>query len=130
MTPLITGLYAVALVVLMIGLSTHVTMLRASTGISIMDGGNTQLAERIRRYGNFSENVPMVVLLILIAELLGTPGTWLHVAGALLVAGRMLHPFGIRHDNAKTIPRILGGVMTTLSALIATGGIVVRAIAI
>ncbi len=84
---------------------------------------------RLRRHGNFVENVALILLLILIAELLGTPGVWLHAAGALWVTGRILHAVGIRHDNAKTIPRILGGVTTTLSSLIATEGIVVRAIA-
>jgi uncharacterized protein len=129
MIPTITGLYAVPLVVLMIGLSTHVTILRASTGISLMDGGNPQLAERIRRHGNFIENVPSVLLLMLIAELMGSSGLWLHPAGAFLLAGRVLHALGIRHDNAKTLPRIFGGMATTLAALISSGSILAPAFA-
>jgi uncharacterized protein len=72
MAPDITGLYAIPLTLMMIGLSTHITMLRAKTGISIMDGGNTTLAERIRRHGNFIETVPMILLLMTLAELQGT----------------------------------------------------------
>ena len=65
MTPAITALYAIVFAVLMIVLSTHVTMLRASLGVSINDGGNKELALRMRRHGNFVENVPMIVLLML-----------------------------------------------------------------
>lgn len=86
MTPLITGFDAVPVVVLMIGLSAHVTLLRAGTGISIMDGGNAQLAERIRRHGNFVANVPPTLLLIMIAELLGTLSGLIATGGAVLRA--------------------------------------------
>lgn len=130
MTPVLTGLYAIPLVVLMIGLSTHITLLRASTGISIMDGGNMQLAERIRRHGNFVENVPMVLLLMAIAELLGATAVWMHTAGALLLAGRALHAAGVYHGNPKALPRILGGSATTLATLVATTAIALRAIAV
>ena len=54
MTPAITALYAIVFAVLMIALSTHVTMLRASAGISINDGGNKELALRMRRQLLFS----------------------------------------------------------------------------
>ena len=95
MTPGITALYAIVLAVLMIALSTHVTMLRASTGISINDGGNSELALRMRRHGNFVENVPMIVLLMLLAELLGSGALWLHAAGLLLLLGRVMHAVGL-----------------------------------
>lgn len=130
MTPVLTGLYAIPLVVVMIGLSTHVTLLRASTGISIMDGGNTQLAERIRRHGNFVENVPIIVLLMAIAELLGSTAVGMHTAGALLLVGRALHAAGVYHGNPKALQRILGGSATTLATLVATTVIAVRALAV
>jgi uncharacterized protein len=126
MTPEVTGLYAVPLTVIMIGLSTHVTMLRAKTGISILDGGNTGLAERIRRHGNFAETVPMVLLLMAVAELLGTAPTWLHAIGLLLVAGRILHPLGLKHDQPAAVLRIMGGAATTVATLIAAGNIALR----
>jgi uncharacterized protein len=129
MPPVLTGLYAIPLAVLMIALSTHVTLLRASTGISILDGGNKQLAERIRRHGNFAETVPMVLLLMLISELLGATPIWLHAIGILLLVGRLFHPIGLRHDNPRAVPRILGGVATTAATLIAVICILMRTFA-
>lgn len=126
MTPAITALYAIVFAVLMIVLSTHVTMLRASLGVSINDGGNKELALRMRRHGNFVENVPMIVLLMLLAELLGRGALWLHAAGLLLLLGRVMHAVGLQHDNAKTLLRILGGMLTKLAALVAAVAILWR----
>jgi uncharacterized protein len=129
MIPHITALYAAPLALMMTALSVHVTMLRAKTKISLLDGGNHQLTERIRRHGNFVENAPMVLLLMMIAEMLGVSGNWLHVIGGILAAGRLIHIFGISYDKADAMPRIIGGGMTTLATLLAAGNILARALA-
>jgi uncharacterized protein len=129
MIPHITALYAASLAFMMAALSIHVTMLRAKTKISLLDGGNHQLTERIRRHGNFIENVPMVLLLMLIAEMLGTSGTWLHGIGGILVVARLIHIFGISYDKADPMPRIAGGALTTLATLLAAGNILARLMA-
>jgi uncharacterized protein len=129
MIPHITALYAAPLALMMTALSVHVTMLRAKTKISLLDGGNHQLTERIRRHGNFVENVPMVLLLMLIAEMLGASGSWLHAVGGILSAGRLIHMFGISYDKADAMPRIIGGGMTTLATLLAAGNILARVLA-
>ena len=123
MAPEITGLYAVPLSLMMLALSTHVTMLRTKTGISILDGGNTTLAESIRRHGNFIENVPMILLLMALAEFLGASNIWLHITGLLLIFARLLHASGIRMDKSATFPRIAGGTATSVAMLIAVGNI-------
>jgi hypothetical protein len=122
----LTGLYAVPLALMMIGLAAYVTALRAKTGISILDGGNMALAERIRRHGNFVENVPMAVLLMAFAESGGTASLWIHCAGLSLVAGRILHPLGLFHDRPVTFARIAGGALTWVSMLISMINIVIN----
>ena len=129
MLPEITGSYAVPLTLVMIALSTHVTMLRAKTGVSIMDGGNGDLALRIRRHGNFMENAPVTLFLMLLAELLGTSALWLHAAGVLLIAGRLLHMAGMDASKAATFPRIAGGIATTIAKLIAASNILAAVLA-
>ncbi len=124
---LITSLYAAPLGFMGLGLAAHVIMLRTKTGISIMDGGNNQLAERIRRHGNFIENVPFVLLLMTLAELNGVANIWLHISGALLIAGRILHASGLKHDKLKTFGRIAGALITFLAALIAICSILIYA---
>ncbi len=124
MTFQITGIYASALGVLAIILSFHVILHRAKSGISFLDGGNPQMAERIRRHGNFMEYVPLALILLAIAEAGGAPKLWLHADGALLLASRLIHPFGIWHNQSKTPARLAGASGTMLAILIAVGLIV------
>lgn len=128
-SPLITSLYAVPLGLMGFGLAAHVIMLRTKTGVSIMDGGNIHLAERIRRHGNFMENVPIILLLMALAELNGVGSMWLHISGGLLIIGRLLHAAGLKHDQPTAIGRTTGISITILSGLIAIVGILVNAFA-
>jgi uncharacterized protein len=117
-SPLITSLYAAPLGLMALALTAHVIMLRAKTGVSIMDGGNNQLAERIRRHGNFTEFVPLILLLMALAELDGVGVMWLHITGALLVIGRLLHALGLKYDKPTAFGRVAGASLTMLAALV------------
>ncbi len=128
-SPLITSLYAAPLGLMGLGLAAHVIMLRTKTGISIMDGGNVQLAERIRRHGNFIENVPFILLLMALAELNGVANIWVHISGALLIVGRILHAAGLKHDKLNTFGRIAGASLSFVAALAAIGSILFYAFA-
>ncbi len=117
----ITSVYVVPLAVLMIVLWMSVTKTRAAMGVSIGNNGDTVLHEKIRRHGNFIEWVSVVILMMMIAEIRGANGTALHVAGILLVIGRAVHPFGLRHDNPNHVLRIIGNTGSLLALVIATG---------
>ncbi len=119
MTFQITALYAAALGVVAIILSFHVILYRAKTSISLMDASKPEMLERIRRHGNFCEYVPLALILLALAEAGGAPRLWLHIDGALLLVSRLIHPFGIRHDYAKTPLRVAGASGTQLAMLLA-----------
>jgi uncharacterized protein len=121
MTFQITSAYAAALGLVAIFLSFHVIQLRVKTGVSILDGSNQALAERIRRHGNFTEFVPLALILMAFAETGGASATWLHVIGAMLLAARLIHPFGIMYDNGAAPARLIGASGTMLSMLLAIG---------
>jgi uncharacterized protein len=118
----ITTLYALPLAVIFLALFMNVTMARSNLNQSIGDGGNTDLHERIRKHGNFVEWVPMVMILMALAEANGAGSAWLHAAGALLTLGRVLHPLGLKADVATHPLRIagnMGGILATLILVIA-----------
>ncbi|MGB8314792.1 MAG: MAPEG family protein [Aestuariivirga sp.] len=121
MTYQITSAYAAILGLVAIFLSFHVIQLRAKSGVSLLDGGNTALKERIRQHGNFTEYVPLALILMGFAEAGGATSTWLHVIGGILVVSRLIHPFGIKHDNASAPARIIGASGTQIAMLIAIG---------
>ena len=62
------------------------------------------------------------MILMMLAEAGGTGSMWLHAAGVLLTAGRLLHPLGLK-ANVPTHPlRIagnMGGILATLILIIA-----------
>jgi uncharacterized protein len=114
----ITSLYALPLTIIFFALWINVTSNRSKLSQSIGDGGNVDLHERIRKHGNFVEWVPMIMLLMLLAEARGTSSTWLHAAGILLTLGRVLHPFGLKADNPVHPLRIAGNMGAILAMLI------------
>jgi uncharacterized protein len=117
----VTSLYAIPLGLIFLVLFMQVVFLRTNLSQSIGDGGNKDLHERIRRHGNFVEWVPMVLILLLVAEARGTGVMWLHIAGALLTIGRVLHPLGLKADVSTHPLRIagnMGGILATLILVI------------
>lgn len=120
----ITSLYAIVLAVIFLLLWINVSKTRSALGLSIGDAGNVDLHERIRRHGNFVEWVPMILILMGLSEGQGAGPLWLHSAGALTVAGRIAHPFGLR-ANAPAHPlRIVGNsacILATLTLTVALG---------
>lgn len=118
MTLLITPTYAAVLGLLFIILRTLVTIERAKSGISILSANNMVLAEKVRRFGNFIETVPFVLILMALSELGGAPAWVVHTAGSLLMASRLIHPFGLNHQQGAHPLRIASGIMTLASILI------------
>jgi hypothetical protein len=112
----ITGCYAAALTALYLLLTARVIIYRRTRNVSLGDANDPVLAARIRAHGNLAEYAPLGLILILIAEMQGTPAIWLHVAGGLLLTGRLMHginfSFGIRNPLLRT-----GGMVLTLVAL-------------
>ncbi|MDG1025640.1 MAG: MAPEG family protein [Gammaproteobacteria bacterium] len=91
----ITPLYIALLGILFLPFTLRVGLYRVKNDISIGDGQDEELIKRNRGQGNFIETVPLAVILILLMELLGASGSWLHALGVLLVGGRLLHYLGI-----------------------------------
>ena len=112
----ITALYAGLLVPLFIWLSFRVIGVRRSQRVPVGDGGDKSLARRMRVHANFAEYVPMGLLLIGIAESLRTDFRVLHALGIILVAGRLMHAFGMSQTPDNLTFRA-GGVMATFAAL-------------
>ncbi len=82
------------------------------------DAGSADLLLKIRRHGNFIEWVPFVLLLMILAEAQGAGRLWLQAAGALLLIGRIAHPFGLKIDNPGHPLRYVGNGTNILAVAI------------
>jgi uncharacterized membrane protein YecN with MAPEG domain len=117
MTIEVTPLYALPVAAIYLALWFRVSSMRSATGLSFGDGGNPSLLRRIRQHGNCAEWSNFVLMLMLLAEGLGTPAIWLHLSGALLLTGRIAHPFGLVPHNAGHPLRYFGNGTNLLAAL-------------
>ena len=113
----VTPVYALAIAAIYLVLWFRVTALRSSTGVSIGDGKDKNLLLRIRQHGNCAEWSTLVLILMILAEGMGAPALYLHISGALLVIGRLAHPFGLKADNTNHLLRYVGNGTNVLAAL-------------
>jgi uncharacterized protein len=117
----ITALWAGLLGLLMLALAINVVRARVTEKVGFGDGGNVVMLQRIRVHANFTEYVPMGLVLMLVLELNGASHGLLHTLGASLFAARLLHAFGLGSSTGTTPGRFGGTVLTWLTVLVASG---------
>lgn len=115
----ITSLYAALGALLLIVLSIRVVLQRRTARVGIHDGGDHTLAKRIRAHANATEYLPIGLLLLLLLESNQTQPWLLHLIGIGLIAGRVLHAWGLSRTSALSIGRGAGMVLTLLAILTA-----------
>lgn len=128
MTFPVTSLYAIPLVLIFLALWFNVSSKRSALKVSIGDAGDVDLHERIRKHGNFVEWVPMVLILMILAEGQGADAIYIHASGVLLVLGRLVHPFGLNAENPMAFLRIVGNSTNILATLIAVVCLVIKSL--
>jgi uncharacterized membrane protein YecN with MAPEG domain len=115
----ITALYSGILAFIAFALAANVGWRRPGLGTPIGDGGNETLIVANRRHMNFVEHAPLALILIAIVELNGAPSVWVHSLGGALVAGRIVHPFGIQANSLRHPARAIGAMLTMLATITA-----------
>ena len=112
---MITSIYASLAALLIVRLALSVIKLRRKKRISVGDGGNEELQLAIRAHSNAVEYIPITLLLLLMLELNGAPKILIHVFGATLLIGRILHAMGL---SAKDFRKRILGMQITIYLLI------------
>ena len=87
--------------------------------INFGDGGDTELRNRMRGHGNFIENVPIALILLLLNELNGLAAETLMLLGSILLVSRVLHYVMI---VTRSLPIILRPIsmLGTLGTILAS----------
>lgn len=117
----VTALYGSLLALVGLVLGALVAVEKRRLKVSLGDGGHQSLVEANRRHMNWLENVPLLVTLLAILELNGASSIWLHVLGGTLLAGRLIHPFGISAAWSFRVARFIGSLATLLVTFGAVG---------
>ncbi len=114
----IVPLYAALLGLLYIALTLRAVMARGAARRLIGPLEEERLNRRLRVHGNFAEYVPLALLLLAFAEIRGAAPMAIHAACTALVAGRLLHAWGVS-KVPETLRWRQAGMVLTLASIAA-----------
>jgi len=127
--PAVTMLYAGLLGILLVLLAMNVVRFRLGKKVGLGVGEGGVLEQPVRVHANFTENAPIFLVLLLVAELSGAPLAVLHTAGGVFVVARVLHAVGLSGNKGRSTGRFVGSLGTWLTILALSAYVIARAIA-
>lgn len=123
----ITAFYAALLTILLVVFGTRVVLARRKNHVSLGDGGNQSVLTAIRIHGNAAENIPLILVLMLMLEYGGGSYVAMHAYGSTLLVGRLLHAWGLSQPKKVNLFRVAGMALTWLVALGLSVQLLIRA---
>jgi uncharacterized protein len=93
----LTGAGLAALINLWLGI--RCGQARTKAKVSVGDGGDEPLMRRMRAHSNFTENAPIVLVLLALVEAAVGTSIWLWVAMVLFMLSRIAHGIGMDGDS-------------------------------
>jgi hypothetical protein len=112
MAPHIVSTYAAILGLVFVALSVRTLTLRRTLGVIVGDGGIPQMLRAMRVHANFAEYVPISLLLLYLLEQQGAGTVFLNVSCLALLAGRLVHAWGVSHVREDVRFRVVGMTLT------------------
>jgi uncharacterized protein len=76
------------------------------------------LRRKVRAYGNFTEHVPLGLLILLVLELMSANAGLLWLLGLTLTIGRVAHAWGVIQTYGPSVGRAIGFYLTWLVYLV------------
>lgn len=119
--PATTAFFAGLFALVFLGLSGWVMAGRLQTDTLHGDGGNDMMLKRMRSQGNFSEYVPLALLLVGFYEAGGGSHGVVEALLIVLVVARLLHPVGMLapKNSAQQFACRGGGILATFGVVLA-----------
>ena len=103
---------------LLVVMTLSIALTRRRDSISYGDGGNAGFAKRQRGHANATEQIPIGLILILLAELQGASYAVLWTSAGLLTLGRILHALQFWFRPAPFLLRPTGITLTLIAHVI------------
>lgn len=115
----VTPLYAGLAGLLMLMLAARVVWVRYRKKVIFGDGDDVDLQRAIRVHGNSVEYVPLILILMAVAELGGAAPGMVHAVGSAMVGARILFALGLSRTSGSSAGRGIGIVLTWAALLAA-----------
>ena len=120
MTMPITPLYAAVLGLIFAFLSVRTMRLRREFQVALGDGKQPHLLRAARVHANFAEYVPISLLLIYFLETYTHSYWWIHALCIALLAGRIIHAYGVSQPEENYNFRRIGMGLTVIVIVVAS----------
>ena len=111
-TPRITLLVASLHVLFYLYLASRVILHRRVHRIGVGTGGDEAMTRKVRVHANFSEYVPLALLMLALLELSGTAAAVLWTCGIVLLLARVAHAIGLGGSAGYSAGRFAGTILT------------------
>lgn len=111
----ITALYAGLNGLILLVLAVRVALMRGKAKVGVGTGGNADLERKTRVHGNAVENIPIILILMGLAEANGASIYWIHGLGVALTLGRLFHAWGLTKSPGESVGRAVGMSLTWLA---------------
>lgn len=122
----ITAFWIAVAAIALVALSLPVALHRKRSLTSLGDGGDSMLQRRIRAHGNFTEYVPLGLLVIAAVEACGYASWIVWAVSGLLALGRLSHAIALL---GGTLPLRMLGMIATFLSLIGGAGLILVCLA-
>lgn len=100
---------------LLLVLSALVVRQRQKHKILLGDEGIPQVAQAVRAFGNATEYIPAGLTGLIVLDLAGASPLLVHIAGAMLLIGRVTHAVGVSTSAGASVARSVGMTLTWLA---------------
>ena len=114
----IFALYAGLLALMLVALIWRVIALRRRLKVVYGDGGQPELTKAMRGHANFVETASFGLIVLAALTMMNAATGMMHILGALLLIGRILHAWKFMTNDAPIWARQFGMLFTLLSLII------------
>lgn len=117
MAPVITGWATLVCGLMFFALTFRVIAARRASGVALGDGGDKLVMRRMRGQANAAEQMPLTLIALLLAELIGGSTFLLGLLALVFCAGRVIHGIGFGWMDHSPPLRMAGMATSALSTL-------------
>lgn len=129
MTPAQAAALSIGLLtILMMALKMYVGNRRGAHKVASGDS-HPEFNRAVRVQMNAVEDVPVLMAGIIGLALLSAPAWYIHMAGLILLVGRILHAVGLAGSSGFSFGRLAGTLLTMVAYLVIGGGLIYRVFA-
>ena len=122
------ALWSGLMLILLLVLSVRVVQQRRAHSMAQGHGGHEKLEGALRAFGNATEYVPAAIAALAVMAIAGAYWPIVHLTGAVLFVGRVVHAIGLSRNPGVSNPRAIGTLLTWIAYVFAAVALLFYAI--